>query len=198
LAKSKNTGSPVIATRADINAAIEALSPADERRLERAARYYINGLGRFVRGRTAEELLQEATTAMYIGANDAKAGRHWPKNEVPFVIFLGQTMKSIVSHWLEAAEREVLDSETVVETEGGETASLLSQTPDAAPLPERELITKEEVAKIVELFDNDSHAWIVLEGWKVGMKGPEIIEEYELSHQDFEKACKRIRYKVKA
>lgn len=198
MAKSKNTGSPVIATRADIDAAIEELSPEDERRLERAARYHIKGLGRFARGRSADELLQEATTAMYIGADDAKVGRHWPKNQVPFVRFLDQTMRSIASHWLEAAEREVLDSETVVETEQGETVSLLSQTPHPAPLPDRELIAKEEVRKILELFDGDSEAWVILEAWKLGMKGPEIIEEYGLSKSAFEAACKRVRYKVKA
>lgn len=197
MAKSKNTGSSVIATRADIDAAIEALSSADAKRLELAARYYIKGLGRFARGRTAEELQHEATTAMYIGAEDPNAGRHWPKS-VPFVTFFARTMESIASHWLEAAEREVLDSETIVETEEGETVSLLSQTPHPAALPDRELIAKEEVAKIIELFDDDSQAWIILEAWKVGMKGPEITEEYGLSKSNIEAACKRIRYKVTA
>jgi hypothetical protein len=198
LAKSKNTGSSVIATRAEVDAAIEALSLGDERRLERAASYYINGLGRFKRGRTAKVLLHEATTAIYIGAEDPNAGRHWPKSEVSFVKFFVRTMESIVSHWAEAAEREDLDSETVVEMEDGETGSYLSRIPDPAPLPDRELIAREEVRQIMALFDGDSEAWLILEAWRLGMKGPEIIEEYGLSKPAFEAACKRIRYKVKA
>lgn len=190
MAKTKKTGSSVIATRADLDAAIEALSPDEERRLERAARYYINGLGRFARGRTAKVLVHEATTAIYIGAEDPKAGRHWPKTEVTFVKFFVRTMESIVSHWAEAAEREDLDSETVLETEEGESVSLLTRTPDPAPLPDQELIAKDEVAKIMALFDQDGEAWIILEAWRLGMKGPEIIEEYGLSKPAFEAACK--------
>jgi hypothetical protein len=198
LAKTKNTGSSVIATRADVDAAIEALSLADERRLERAASYYIKGLGGFARGTTAKDLLHEATAAIYIGAEDPKTGRHWPKSEVSFVKFFVRTMESIVSHWAEAAEREDLDSETVAETEDGETESRLSRIPDPAPLPDRELIAQEEVRKIMALFDDDSEAWVILEARRLGMKGPEIIEEYGLSKPAFEAAYKRIRYKVKA
>jgi hypothetical protein len=107
-------------------------------------------------------------------------------------------MESIVSHWAENAEREVLDSETIVDTEEGETVSVLSKTPDPAPLPDRELVAKEEVRKIMQLFDDDNEAWIVLEAWRLGMKGHEIVREYGFSEKTFEATCKRIRYKVKA
>jgi hypothetical protein len=200
LAKTKNypIRPPVFATRADVDAAIEALSPADERRIEKTSRYYIRGLGKLTRSRSYKELQQDAITAIYIGAEDADAGRHWPKNEVSFVKFFIRTMESTVSHWADEAKREVLDSETVAETEDGETRTLLSQTPDPTPSPERELIAKEEVAQIVGVFNDDSEAWVVLEAWKLGMKGPEIMRDYGLSEKTYEAARKRIRYKVKA
>ncbi len=198
MATTNKPRAPVLATRADIDAAIEALSVADERRIEKAARYFVRGLGKLTRTRSFEELQQEAITAIYTGAEDPKAGRHWPKDEVSFVQFFVRAMESIASHWLEDAEREILDSETVVETEEGETVSLLSQMPDPAPLPDRELIAKEEAVMIMKLFSDDSEAWVVLEAWKLGMKGPEIMREYGFTDKTFQAACKRIRYKVKA
>jgi predicted transcriptional regulator len=198
LAKIKNTRSTVFATRGDIDAAIEGLSLADERRIEKVAQYFVRGLGRLTRTRTFKELQQDAIAAIYVGAEDRDAGRHWPKDEVSFVLFFVRTMESIVSHWAEDAEREVLDSETVVETEEGESVSLLSRTPDPAPLPDRELIAQEEVRRILQLFDDDSEAWVVLESWRLGMKGPEIMREYGFSEKTLEATCKRIRYKVKA
>jgi hypothetical protein len=198
LAKIKNTRPTVFASRDDIDAAVDGLSPADERRIEKVARYFVRGLGRLSRTRTFEELQQDTVTAIYVGAEDRNAGRHWPKDEVSFVLFFIRTMESIVSHWAEDAEREVLDSETIVETEEGESISMLSQTPDPAPLPDRELIAKEEVRRILQLFDDDSEAWVVLEAWKLGMKGPEIMREYGFSEKTLEATCKRIRYKVKA
>jgi hypothetical protein len=198
LAKTNKPRASTPATRADIDVAIDGLSPADERRIEKVAQYFVRSLGKMRRARSFEELQQETITAIYIGAEDPNAGRHWPKNEVSFVKFFIQSMKSIVSHWAEDAEREVLDSETIVDTEEGETVSLLSQTPDQAPLPDRELIAKEEVWRIMQVFDDDSEAWVVLEAWKLGMKGPEIMQEYGFSKNTFEATCKRIRYKVKA
>jgi hypothetical protein len=46
LAKRKNTRSTVFASRADIDAAIEVLSPADGRRIEKVAQYFVRGLGK--------------------------------------------------------------------------------------------------------------------------------------------------------
>jgi hypothetical protein len=198
LAKTKNTRSSAFATRADVDAAVEALSPADERRIEKAARYFVRGLGRLIRTRSFSELEQEAITAIYIGAENPKVGRHWPTDQVSFVQFFVRTMESIASHWAEDADREVLDSETVVGREQGGTVSLLGKIPDPAPLPDRELIAKEEVAKIMRGFDDDGEACVVLEAWKLGMKGPEIMREYGFTDKTYQATCKRIRYKVKA
>lgn len=198
MAKTNKPRVPVLATRADIDAAIEALSATDERRIEKAARYFVRGLGKLTRTRSFEDLQQDTITAIYIGAEDPKAGRHWPKDEVSFVQFFVRTIESIVSHWHEDAEREILDSETIAETEEGEMVSLLSKTPGPAPLPDRELIAKEEAAMIMELFSNDSEAWVVLEAWKLSMKGPEIMREYGFTDKTYEATRKRIRYKVKA
>lgn len=198
MAKTNKPGSPALATRTDIDAAFEALSTADERRIEKAARYFVRGLGKLIRTRSFEELQQEAVTAIYIGAEDPKAGRHWPRDEVSLVKFFVGVMRSITSHWLEEAQQEIFDSETVVETEEGDTVSLLSQMSDPAPLADRELNAKEGTETIMSLFSDDGEAWIVLEAWKLGMKGPEIMRDYGLTEKALQAACKRIRYKVKA
>lgn len=198
MAKTKNTRSAAFATRAEVDAAIEALTPADEIRIKKVAQYYIRGMGGLARTTSFEDLHHEAVAAICIGAENPNTGRHWPKDEVSFLVFFVRTMESIVSHWAEDAAHEDLDSETVVETEDKETISRLSQTPDPTPLPDRQIVALNEVTTIVKLFNEDGEAWVVLEAWRLGMKGPEIMREYGFSEKTYEATCKRIRYRVRA
>src|ERR1700733_4809536 len=64
---------PVIASRSDLDQAITALSTADERRLEKYARYKIRGLGRRARGQTYEDLLQTAMASIYEGVESSES-----------------------------------------------------------------------------------------------------------------------------
>jgi len=197
--KKSQTRPLVVATRADIDAAIEALSAADEKRLEKAARYRVKGLGRRAGTRSYRDLLHDALVSIFVGAENPDDGRHWPMSEVSFIKFVDRTMESIASHWAEAYEHEpVLESETLVETDDGGLLSPLDATPTGAPSQEREAIANEELGEVLRIFEGDNEAALIIEAWGLGMKGPEIMEQFGLSEERYEAGRKRIRYKVRA
>jgi len=120
-------------------------------------------------------------------------------SEVSFIKFVDRTMESIASHWAEAYEHEpVLESETLVETDDGGLLSPLDATPTGAPSQEREAIANEELGEVLRIFEGDNEAALIIEAWGLGMKGPEIMEQFGLSEERYEAGRKRIRYKVRA
>jgi DNA-directed RNA polymerase specialized sigma24 family protein len=192
--------SSLVATREDLDKAIASLSPADERRLENFARYKIRGLGRWSRGFTYEDLLQQAMLSIYEGAGSADSGRHWRKEEVPFVAFVAGTIRSIASHWLEAHERdeEYVESDLLVESDDGDLISPLNAWTSDIPDAERQASAKEVLGAVLKLFADDDDAVLIIEGWQIGMTGPEIIKDLGMPPQRYEAGVKRIRYRVKA
>lgn len=193
------TATSLIATREDLEKAIAGLSPADERRLEKYAQYKIRGLGRRARGQTYEDLLHDAMVSIYEGAESADSGRHWRKDEVPFVAFVVGTMRSIASHWFEAHEDdEYTEADLRIESEDGNLVSPLDLAPSGAPDQEREAGAKEELGAILKLFSDDDDAVLIIEGWREGMTGPEIVKDLGMPPERYEAGVKRIRYRVKA
>jgi hypothetical protein len=199
LADKKKDVKPEFATREDVERAIDSLSSADEVRLEKFARYKIQGLGRKALGRDYEDLFQEAIKSTLIGAGDREEGRHWRKTNVTFVQHLFGTMRSIASHWKEAVDdnEAQLDSDSIVETEDGDILSPVENAPSNAPDQERSVAAKEQLGAIFRLFQNDDDAALVIEGIREGWNGPEIMERLDLPKNRYEAALKRIRYHVK-
>lgn len=191
---------PVIASRADLDQAIAALSVADERRLEKHARYKIRGLGRRARGQTHEDLLQTAMASIYEGAESSDSGRHWRKDEVPFVSFVAGVMRSIASHWGDAYEENetATEADLVVESDDGSLLSPLDAAASGIPSQDREASAKEELGTILKMFADDDDAILIIEGWGIGMTGPEIVEQFGMPQQRYDAGVKRIRYQVKA
>lgn len=198
--KKGKTREPTIASRVDIDQAIEKLSTADERRLEQFAKFKIKGLGRKARGQDNKELLQQAIESVYVGADDPENGRHWPINEVEFVPFLIGVMRSIASHWGDSfSDREAyLETEVVSETDEGELISPLDNVQSAEPLPDRTLIAKEELGSILKSFAGDDDAILIIEAWAEGMTSTEIVEGLGMPKERLEAGAKRIRYHVRA
>lgn len=199
MADKKKDVKPEFATREDVERAIDSLSSADEVRLEKFARYKIQGLGRKALGRDYEDLFQEAIKSTLIGAGDREEGRHWRKTNVTFVQHLFGTMRSIASHWKEAVDdnEAQLDSDSIVETEDGDILSPVENAPSNAPDQERSVAAKEQLGAIFRLFQNDDDAALVIEGIREGWNGPEIMERLDLPKNRYEAALKRIRYHVK-
>jgi hypothetical protein len=199
VAEQKKDAKPEYATREDVGRAVDSLSRADEIRLEKFARYRIRGLGRKAMGRDHEDLLQEALNSTWIGAEDPNEGRRWRKTDVAFVQHLLGAMRSIASHWKEAADDDEaqLDSDLAVETDDGVVLSPVENAPSDTPDQERALIAKEQLGAIFRLFQNDDDAALVIEGIREGWNGPEIMERLALPKSRYEAALKRIRYHVK-
>jgi hypothetical protein len=199
VAKTRKDDKAQYATREDIKKAVEQLSPEDDRRLEKFAQYRIRGLGRRAMGRSHEDLRREAITATWIGAEDPDEGRRWRMADVSFLQHLRGAMRSISSHWKEAADENEawLESEVTIEAEDGQLLSPLDNAPSKAPDQERVLSAKEQLGAVDLLFQNDDDAALVLEGIKEGWTGPEIMQKFKLPRNRYEAALKRIRYKVK-
>jgi len=187
------------ATREDVRRAAESLSPTDAKRLERFAVYRVRGLGRKAMSRDHEDLLREAITSTWIGAEDTSHGRSWRKAEVSFVQHLLGAMRSIASHWKEAFDENeaYLDSEMTIETEEGETRGPIQSAPSGEPSQERVLIAKEELRAISLLFETDIEAALIIEEIKEGWSGPETMRRLGMTRNQYEAAVRRIRYHVK-
>jgi hypothetical protein len=199
VADQKKGSNSEYATREDVERAVDSLSPVDEMRLEKFARYRIRGLGRKATGRDHADLQQEAYTSTWIGAGDPEEGRRWRKSNATFVQHMLGAMRSISSHWKEAAEDDEaqLDSELAFEGEDGEMVSPLENAPSNAPDQERLLSAKEQLGAIFRLFQKDDDAALVIEGIREGWSGPEIMERLGLPKNRYEAALRRIRYHVK-
>jgi hypothetical protein len=190
---------PVFATRAEIDAAIEALSREDQTRLKKIAQYRFAGLGRRARGKDHEDLLHDAMVSIYRGAASPNEGRHWPKDDVPLIAFVAQGIRSVASHWAEADEHEpMLDSEMSIETGDGGLRSPIDGTASSLPSQERDAIAKEKLEGVLRLFESDNDASTIIEAWSLEMEGPEIVRQFNMSENRYEAGRKRIRYKVKA
>lgn len=152
------------------------------------------------RGQTYEDLLQQAMVSIYEGTESSDSGRHWRKDDVPFVAFVAGTIRSIASHWREAQEKtdEYNESELLIESEDGGFVSPFDATPSGTPSQERQASAKEELGMVMKLFADDDDAVLILEGWQIGMTGPEIVKDLGMPQPRYEAGVKRIRYRVKA
>ena len=198
MAKKSTRGAPQpeVATRDEIDQAIEALTPGQLVKLKKYAGWRIRGLGRASLNRDGEELLQDALTSTIVGSEGSGEGRRWNK-KVDFVKHLTEAMRSISDHWRTQFDQDepYLESEVTTINAEGEEYSPLEAVPSENPTAERALLAKEEVRQIFELFRDDDEAILVLQGWVEGMSGPEIME-LGFTRERYEATVKRIRYAV--
>ncbi len=185
-----------VATRDEIDQAIEALTPAQLVKLKKYAGWRIRGLGRAGLGRDGDVLLQDALTSTIVGAEGSGEGRRWNK-KVDFVKHLAEAMRSISDHWKTQFDEDEphLESEVTTVNADGEEYSPLEAAVSQDPTAERALLAKGVVRQIFELFHGDDEAILVLQGWVEGMSGPEIMD-LGFTKQRYEATIKRIRYAV--
>lgn len=191
----KNVPDNRIATFAEIEAAIEALTSAEWLKLNAFAKSRIRALGRKARERSAHGLLQEALTSSL-----QEDSRHWPKSKVDFFGFLCGTIRSISSNWgakFDRDERQQADSEGVelhvvsLQQLNEDTLPLATHT--SFPDPERTLLAKEEVETIERIVASRELAALIVEALKDGMTGQEIQQCFDITRTAYETEMKWIR-----
>lgn len=178
----------------EVDRAIEALTPSELLRLQRFAAFHVRGLGRAARGRTWEDLLQEALVRTLIGAEATRNGRHWNK-DVDFVTYLTGAMRSISSSWKrQFPEKEAyLTSELPVHDADGQEQSPLETVASGHTSADQRLIEKDEEDRVLTIFKDDAEATQVLQGLLDGLKKNEIVRRYGLDEKKYAAAVKRIR-----
>jgi hypothetical protein len=167
-------------------AKLKAFSASQARRVQR----YVPGLGEY-------DLLQEAVMSLL------QCQRSWKPDQVEFIGMLMGAMRSIASNLSQkgkdAISRPILEFEATVRTQAGEQLSILELAVDSRQNPQvallkNELPTEEQlVSEIERLFEHDTVASLIINGWKNGMKGPEIAASLEISKKEYHAAVQRIR-----
>lgn len=184
------------ATREEFQAAIAGLTDLELRKLRKAARYRIRGLGRKVGQRDWEDLLQETILAFL-----RPDGRKWKKDEVDILRTLNQAMRSIADGWRRAcAEDEVRpEAELVTTLESGELSNPLDSVadPDAAD-PQKRLEDLEKIAKIAKMFEKRELASLIFSAMREDLSGPDIKEMLEIDQKAYETEMTWMRRKVDA
>ena len=131
------------------------------------------------------DLLQEAFARMLDGSRRLPQG-------VPLVAFLAGVMRSIkAEHWRRARREarqlpKLLAERESVNPQGDEAY-------DPAPDPERRLIAMQELARLDELFKDDTLALQVILGLADERSPEEICARYEMSKTDYDSTRRRIR-----
>ncbi len=199
MAKNKEQHAGSSATRDEVARAVDALLPADWKRLEKFAHYKVMAIGRKALGRSPGDLLHDAFTSTLVGCESTKQGRRWYKDQVWFAGHLFGAMRSTASHWKEAFDENEahLDSELAIDAEDGEPSSPVERAKSEAPSQETAFLAKEKLGEIFRMFQNDDDAALVIEGMREGWTGPEIMSRLGIAKDKYEAAIKRIRYRLK-
>lgn len=135
--------------------------------------------------------------------------RHWYPDKVDLVGFLIGAMWSISSNWACHGKRtgqiELPETDLIrYSDEGKELDGPLARAQANYPSPEEALIqgefqTKEQLAEEIEKLLTDNWlASLILDGWKAGMKGPEIIEALKIDENQYRTTTRLVRRRVSA
>ncbi|HEY1757714.1 MAG TPA: hypothetical protein VGG72_20245 [Bryobacteraceae bacterium] len=160
--------------------AIERLTDQELLKLRRFATLRLSALGSARNGRQWNDVLQDAILSV------ASGHRQWPEKIDLFTLLVGTV-------------RSLTDARS---GRGRDSAKSLGDLPEvnfatsADSSPESRAIFKERLDMLLGTFANDSCAHLILEGWLIGLSGPEIRQAYELSARDFGAAAKRISRKI--
>jgi hypothetical protein len=183
-----------IASADDIRVAIEAISEEDGLRLERAARLCLPG----TEFKDPKEILNEAVVRALSGT------RRWPHQEVPFVVFMIMTMKSIADGSREAPAQSRTESASGSPPDSSDDAGSERVLARANPSIEDALIEVEETdqrraaaaadaLRIDKYFDADEDvSWIIL-CYKEGRSPSKGRELAGMDGTHYETARKRFR-----
>lgn len=168
------------ATLTEVAEALHAMSQADRVRLAHFARLRASGLP----GWDWEDLLHEAIDRVLSGS------RAWPRS-VPLIAFMCGTIRSIAGDlWRERRNSPDAGSQATSEDQGE------GDLPDDSPGPERQVMARRTLERILDLFDGDDEALAIVKGLADG-SGPEEIQiSRGMTVKSYASAQKRIRRRI--
>lgn len=182
----------------DVRQAYESLTNDELYRLHKLARALLSG----TEYSDPQDLLNETLVRTLRAANGEK-GRHWPKS-VPFVSFLGQTMKGLAddslnsSHIKQTQEMEALATEALTADEaigahGHSYPDVVVLAVEAGEVADDRDRAIQDAARIDAHFVGDDEVgWLVM-GHKDDLKAAEIRELSGMDQTQYETARRRFR-----
>ena len=163
--------------------ALRRLSDADLRRLERIARFRAIGLDEL----DWQDLLNEAVARLLNGS------RRWPR-DVPLVVFLRETMRSIASDcWRRREDPVVVSASELPTPEGRDSEGWVEGAADHSLDPERRASAAQTLAHIEQLFRDDPDANAVIAGIVSGKSPREIQHEADMHPTRYASTQRRVR-----
>ena len=175
-----------MATREECAEALRALSDEDYERLEKIARLRVIGLHAVA----WRDLLHDALERLLDGR------RRWPRN-VPLVVFLRETMRSIASdHW-RRLDGPVVVAESEMGADGDAGGGAVASAADETAQPERRASAEETLARIEATFEGDAEALRVLAAMASGRSPKEIQQEIGIDETRYASTLRRIRRRLR-
>ena len=175
-----------IATREECAEGLRQLSEEDYHRLEKIARLRATGLHAVV----WRDLLHDAVERLLDGR------RRWPRN-VPLVVFLRETMRSIASdHW-RRVDQSVVVAESEMVGDGEADCGAVANAADETAQPERQASAKETIRQIEDTFESDSEALWVLSAMASGKSPREIQLEIGIDEVRYASTLRRISRRLR-
>ena len=173
-----------VLSREDLEGAICRFSDADLMRLRSVAQLYA------VYPVEAEELVQEALCRSIAGT------RKCPK-DVSVVRFVAEAIRSIAHDELQKIENK--RNEVSVDDEGIENIDAVTPT-EPGPNPEERILSNEKIRgtenRLLELFDGDEEAQLIVLGMLTGTEGAELKEMTGLEQTAFNSKRRYVRRKI--
>lgn len=198
------------ATSDEVLRAIDALSDAENERIEQFAMNRIHRIGRAAAGRDHGDLMQDAVTSLINGP------RHWyPDDGVPFAECLLGAVRSLSSAWAGHRKRNAdspryagLESELSFRTDEGRLASPFEIIGSPVLNAEESAVENEvrasEIAEakrladaILDSFADDEQATYVLMGFEDGLTGPEIRAALDMGEPQYRTVTRKIQRRAK-
>ena len=175
-----------IATREECAEGLRQLSDEDYERLEKIARLRATGLNAVA----WRDLLHDAVERLLDGR------RQWPL-EIPLVVFLRETMRSIASdHW-RRLDQSVVVTESDLGADGEVGGGIVSIAVDETTQPERCASAAETIKRIEDAFEGDGEALCVLAAMASGKSPREIQLEISMAEIRYASTLRRIRRRLR-
>jgi DNA-directed RNA polymerase specialized sigma24 family protein len=191
-----------VATAEEISEAIEKLLPDEWAKLYAYADNRARMMALYGAAVEGKDLVQKAVIAML------EARRSWNPKKVTFPGVLMGAMKSIASnHKAKSLTSGYSVPESQLPTGGDddEAKTLAEFYPDYRLNPEQQMVAsevEEDRAAFTDalygLFGEDLEALLVMDCWKEGLSGSDIIKTLEIDRKGYETIVRRIRRKSNA
>lgn len=198
------------ATSSEVLRAIDALSDAENERIEQFAINRIHRIGRAAAGHDHEDLMQDAVARLINGP------RHWyPDEGTTFAECLLGIIRSTSSSWAGHRKRNPespryagLDSELSFHIDESRLVSPFEAIASPALNAEQSAVendiratemaeAQKLAAAILESFADDEQATYVLMGFEDGLTGPEIRAALNMSELDYRAVTRKIQRRAK-